>query len=82
MDILSRDTQRVVIRIASRRASATAKVMVYNMSALARIRHCGPHQTSSLEDMRKIFDKPIQKLLRKLSNNMTYTSVVMMIFLD
>ena len=34
-DILSRDTQRVAIRIESRRASATVKAVVYSMYALA-----------------------------------------------
>ena len=69
--ILSRNTHRIAIRIASRRASATVKAMVYNMYALARIQYYGPHLTSSLEDMRKRLDKPIQKILRKLSNNMS-----------
>ena len=70
LDILSIDTQQVAIRIASRRASATVQAMVYNMYALARIRY-GPHLTSSLDDMRRMVDKPIQMILRKISSNMT-----------
>ena len=59
------------MRITLRRASATIKAMVYNMYALARIRKYGPLLTSSLDDMRRMLDKPIPKLLRKISNNMT-----------
>ena len=44
--------------------------MVYNMYALAMIRYYGPYLTSSLEYMRKRQNKPIQRLLRKLTNNM------------
>ena len=71
LDILSIETQRIAMRIASRRASATVKAMANNMYSLARIRYYGPHLTSSLDDMRKMLDKPIQKLLRKISSNMT-----------
>ena len=41
------------------------------MYAQVRIRYYVTHLTSSLEDMRKMLDKSIQKLLRKPSNNMT-----------
>ena len=71
LDIPSRYTQRVVIRIASLRASGTVKAMIYSTYALTRIRFYGPPLISSLEDTKKTLDKPIQKLLRQLSNNMT-----------
>ena len=53
IDFLSKNTQQVALKIASGRALATIRAMVYNMYALARIRYYGTHQTSSLQVSRK-----------------------------
>ena len=59
------------MRIATRSASAAVKKMVYNLFVLPRIGYDAPHLTSSLDEMRVKLDKPAQKLLRRISNNMT-----------
>ena len=57
--------------IVSRMTSVTVKAMVNKMYALGRISCYEPHLTSSLDDTMKMLDKPVQKLLRKKSSNVT-----------
>ena len=68
LDILSTDTQRQALWIATRGATPTTKAMVYNMFVLTRIGYA-PRLTSSLKDVREKLDKPVQKPLRNLCNN-------------
>ena len=63
LNILSTDTQRVALRIATRRASAAVKIMVYNSYVPPRICYYAPHATSSLERMKVKLDKPAQNFL-------------------
>ena len=70
LDILGEDTQRLALRIATRRAAPTTKMKVYNMHELPRIGYFAPHLTSSLKYIRKQLDKPVQNLLRNLLSSM------------
>ena len=67
-DILSNDTQRLALRIATRRAPAIIKAMVYNQYVLPRICYYAPLLKSSSEEMRGKINKPVQQLLRKITN--------------
>ena len=67
VNILSTDAQRVGLWIETRRASAAVIIMVYNAYVLQRIRYYAPYLTSSLEEMKEKLDKPVQKLLRRIT---------------
>ena len=70
LQITSTNLQKMCVRIASRRASAATKAAVYNMYVLAQLRYYGPHFTAPQTKLEKLFDEPVQTLLRKLTYNM------------
>ena len=69
LDKCSKNAQRQVIRIATRRTTATAKAKLYNMYVLSMIAYYAPHLTSSLKDKGGKLDKSVQILFINISSN-------------
>ena len=56
LDMLSKYTQEVTLRIAIKKTSAMIKAMVYDAYVLARLLYFKPHLTSTLGDIQEKID--------------------------